>query len=163
VPFLVGGGTARGRGRGEKIEQLPPLRGALFVLVTPVTGVSAADAYAGARIGLTHSLDCIRLNRSAIQDGDVPALARRLRNDLEAGVVLSCPDVATIRRLLLDAGALGAVMSGSGPTVVGVADSEALASEMASRLTGRDWRVHVVEPIDAGCRVAHLDLDREDA
>lgn len=163
VPFLVRGGTARGRGRGEKIDQLPPLRGAWFVLVTPETAVTAGAAYASARIGLTESQEFIRLNRSAIQDGDVPGLAKRVRNDLEAGVVLSCPDVATIERLLVDLGALGAVMSGSGPTVVGIADSEELASRVASRLSGRDWRIHVVEPIDAGCRITRRDLDREDA
>jgi 4-diphosphocytidyl-2-C-methyl-D-erythritol kinase len=163
VPFLVRGGTARGRGRGERIEQLRPLRGAWLVLVTPPAEVSAAHAYARARIGLTASAECIRLNRSAIQDGDVRGLAKRLRNDLEAGVVLSCPDVAVIRRLQAEAGALGAVMSGSGPTVVGVTDDETKASEMAARLAGRDWRIHVVEPIDAGCRVTHRTLDRNDA
>jgi len=158
VPFLVGGGTARGRGRGEDVEQLPALRGAWFVLVTPAVEVSAASAYRAARIGLTQSAELIRLNRSAIQDGDVPGLARRLRNDLEAGVVLSCPDVATIKARLRDLGVIGAVMSGSGPTVVGVADSEEAATAAASRLTGRDWRVYVVEPIDAGCRIVRRDL-----
>lgn len=160
VPFMLGGGTARGRGRGEVIEQLPPLRGAWFVLVTPPRAISAASAYAAARIGLTHSVDLIRLNRSAIQDGDVRGLAKGLRNDLEAGVVLSCPDVATAKGRLTELGVLGAVMSGSGPTVVGVLDNEEAASDVASRLGRRDWRTHVVEPINAGCRVAHRDLDR---
>ena len=163
VPFAVGGGTALGRGRGEKLEQLPPFRGAWFILVTPKQAVSAAEGYARARIGLTQSAEFIRLNRSAIQDGDVPGLAKRLRNDLEAGVVLSCPDVATIKARLMDLGVLGAVMSGSGPTVVGVVESEELAAEVASGLSGPHWRIHVVEPIDAGCRVTHRELDREGA
>jgi 4-diphosphocytidyl-2-C-methyl-D-erythritol kinase len=158
VPFLVRGGTARATGRGERIEQLPPLRGAWLVLVTPDRAISAASAYSGARIGLTRSREFIRLNRSAIQDGDVRGLAKRLRNDLEAGVVSSCPDVATIEQRLLELGALGAVMSGSGPTVVGVCEGPEAASRLALRLAGRDWRIHVVEPIDAGCRVTYRDL-----
>jgi 4-diphosphocytidyl-2-C-methyl-D-erythritol kinase len=162
VPFLIRGGTARGRGRGEVIDQLPALR-AWFVLVAPGEEVSAADAYRRARIGLTESQWFIRLNCSAIQDGDVPGLAARLRNDLEAGVVLSCPVVATIRERLADLGVPGTVMSGSGPAVVGVAGSEEEAIEAASRMAGGDWRVHVVESVDAGCRVTHRAVDRAGA
>jgi 4-diphosphocytidyl-2-C-methyl-D-erythritol kinase len=125
--------------------------------------VAAAEAYRRARIGLTGSQELIRLNRSAIQDGDVPGLARNLRNDLEAGVVLSCPDVAAIKASLEGLGALGTVVSGSGPTVIGVTDSEESATEIATRLSGRDWRIHVVEPIDAGCRITHRETGRASA
>jgi len=163
VPFMIGGGTARGRGRGEVLEQLRPLRGAWFVLVNPGREVAAAEAYRRARIGLTGSQELIRLNRSAIQDGDVPGLARNLRNDLEAGVVLSCPDVAAVKARLEGLGALGTVVSGSGPTVIGVTDSEESATEIATRLSGRDWRIHVVEPIDAGCRITHRESGRASA
>lgn len=159
VPFMIRGGTARGRGRGEVLDQLPAITGAWFVLVNPGREVAAAEAYARARIGLTRSQESIRLNRSAIQDGDVPGLARGLRNDLEAGVVLSCPDVAVIKERLADTGVLGAVMSGSGPTVVGVTGSAESAAEIATRLSGCDWRIHVVEPIDAGCRITHREAD----
>jgi 4-diphosphocytidyl-2-C-methyl-D-erythritol kinase len=162
VPFLIRGGTARGRGRGEVIDQLPALRGAWFVLVTPQGEVAAASAYRRAGIGLTGSGESIRLNCSAIQDGDVRRLAGGLRNDLEAGVVLSCPDVAAIKKRLMDLGALGAVMSGSGPTVVGVTDNEGAAADLAAGVSGPGMRVHVVEPTDAGCRVTHRDHGREE-
>ncbi len=153
VPFLIGGGTAHGRGRGEKLEKLPALRGVCFVLVTPGFEVSAGDAYRWARIGLTQRGEFTKLRCSAIQEGNVRGLVQALRNDLEAGVVCVYPEVATVREALLETDVLGAVMSGSGPTVVGIADSEEVAEVVASRLSGRGWTIHVAEPIDAGCRI----------
>ncbi len=153
VPFVVRGGTARGRGRGERIEQLPPLRGAWFVLVTPEMAVSAASAYGQARIGLTESAEFIRLNCSAIQNGDFRALARGLGNDLEAGVVSSYPEVGRVKARLIELGVVAAVMSGSGPTVLGVTTRKEDASGIASRLEGRGWQVHVAEPIETGCTI----------
>jgi len=156
VPFMLRGGTARGRGRGEDLERWPDLRGFALVLVTPPVPVSAAEAYASVRIGLTARAHFTKLNCSAIQEGDVRALVAALRNDLEPGVVSCCPGVAAARAALRRAGALGVQMSGSGPTVFGLAesreDAEALAG--AVRMAGDPgWAIHVAEPIDSGCRV----------
>ena len=153
VPFLVRGGTARGRGRGERLENLPALARVWFVLGTPPVAVRAAEAYQSAGIGLTGSGESIRLCCSAIRNADVGGLAEALSNDLEAGVVSAYPEVAVAKLRLLAAGAIGAVMSGSGPTVVGLAQSEEAARAIASRLVGRGLEIHVAEPIDTGCRI----------
>lgn len=159
VPFMLTGGTALGTGRGERLEPLPTPRGVWFVLVTPAVAVSAAEAYRAARIRLTGARDFIRVNCSAIREGDIPALLRGLRNDLEAGVVPACPEVPLARDALLEGGARAAVMSGSGPTVFGVVDSKAEGDSLASRLAGRGWTIHVVAPIEFGLSIA----DREGA
>jgi 4-diphosphocytidyl-2-C-methyl-D-erythritol kinase len=151
VPFLVEGGTVRGRGRGEILQALPPLSGVWFVLVTPNLEVSARDAYGRARIGLTGRKGFTKLNCSAIQSGDLEALAEGLENDLEAGVVCACPEVGRAKARLLDSGARAAAMCGSGPTVLGLAWSKEEASDIASRAGVRDWRIYVAEPITAGC------------
>jgi 4-diphosphocytidyl-2-C-methyl-D-erythritol kinase len=151
VPFLIAGGTARGRGRGEKIEELPPLEGVWFILATPAAEVSAREAYAQARIGLTSRMGFIKLACSAIQDRDPRALGRALRNDLEPGVVDLCPEVGCLEASLRERGAIGAVMSGSGPTVVGVVRLRDDAERIAVSLEGAGRRIHVVEPVDAGC------------
>ncbi len=156
VPFMLRGGTARGRGRGENLEWWPGLSGFALVLVTPPVPVSAGEAYAAARIGLTRQALFTKLNCSAIQEGDMRALLTALRNDLEPGVVSCCPEVAAVRRALERAGALAVQMSGSGPTVFGLAgsreDAEVLAG--AIRMTGDPgWSIHVAEPIDSGCWV----------
>ena len=162
VPFLIRGGTARGRGRGERLERVRRLQGVWFVLVTPRSEVSARKAYGKARIGLTATRRLIRLTCSAIQNSDWHALGRALRNDLEAGVVSFCPEVGAARDALRRAGALGVVMSGSGPTVVGLTESEEAAREIASHLSGHDWTIHVVEPIDAGCAITGHGDEAED-
>ncbi|MCK4408762.1 MAG: 4-(cytidine 5'-diphospho)-2-C-methyl-D-erythritol kinase, partial [Candidatus Eisenbacteria sp.] len=157
VPFMLFGGTALGTGRGESLEGLPALTGVWFVLATPRFEISAADAYRMARIGLTEPVSFIRVNCLAVREGDIPMLAKGLRNDLEAGVVSACPEVARVKDALLQHGALAAVMSGSGPTVVGLVEDEPAGQSVASRLSGRGWNIHVVAPIDVGQSVTPIE------
>ena len=154
---MLSGGTALGTGRGESLERLPALSAVWFVLATPRFGVSAADAYRMARIGLTEALSFTRVNCLAVREGDIPTLAKGLRNDLEAGVVSACPEGARVKEAMLSHGALAAVMSGSGPTVVGLVEDEAAGQSIASRLSGRGWDIHVVAPIDAGQSVTMIE------
>ncbi len=156
VPFMLRGGTARGRGRGEDLDWWADLTGFALVLVTPPVPVSAGEAYASVRIGLTGEGHFTKLNCSAIQEGDMHALIGALRNDLEPGVVSCCPGVAAARFALQRAGALAVQMSGSGPTVFGLAESREDAEVLAGavRMEGDPgWAIHVAEPIDSGCRV----------
>ncbi len=157
VPFMLSGGTALGTGRGEDLERLPTLGGVWFVLATPRFGVSAGDAYRTARIGLTGPVSFIRVNCSAVRERDIPTLAKGLRNDLEAGVAFACPEVARVKEALLEQGAVAAVMSGSGPTVVGLVEDEPSGQSIASRLAGRGWEIHVVAPIDVGQSVTPIE------
>jgi 4-diphosphocytidyl-2-C-methyl-D-erythritol kinase len=68
--------------------------------------------------------------------GDIGELGRRLFNDLEAPVVARHPEIGDVRRRLLARGALGVVMSGSGPTVVALSRSELHAQELAGEFPG---------------------------
>jgi 4-diphosphocytidyl-2-C-methyl-D-erythritol kinase len=154
VPFLVRGGAARGRGRGERLERIAPLVGAWLILAAPSFEVSAREAYGLVRIGLTAGASFIKLICSAMQKGDVRELAALLRNDLEPGVSGVRPEVAAIKNALIAGGALGAVMSGSGPTVVGVTTEQADADRIGGLLAGRGLAIHVVEPVGHGCRIA---------
>ena len=157
VPFMLFGGTALGTGRGESLEGLPALGGVWFVLATPGFAVSAGEAYRMARIGLTEAPSFIRVNCLAVREGDIPTLAKGLRNDLEAGVVSACPEIARVKEALLRHGAFAAVMSGSGPTVVGLVEDEPAGQSVASRLSGRGWDIHVVAPIDVGQSVTPIE------
>lgn len=159
VPFFLKGGTARGEGRGELLTPLRDLEGAWFVLATPPAPVTAAQGYAAARIGLTESSALIRLSCSAIQERDSGTLMASLRNDLEAGVVSYCPDVTSAREAMLKAGALAVLMSGSGPTVMGLVRTEKAARSIASRLEGRDLEIHVAEPTGVGSRITQRGRD----
>jgi 4-diphosphocytidyl-2-C-methyl-D-erythritol kinase len=68
--------------------------------------------------------------------GNVDALAAELFNDLEAPVFRRHPEVADAKRRLLDAGAAGAIMCGSGPTVAGLAATEEAARKVAGAVSG---------------------------
>lgn len=150
VPFMLRGGTALGRGRGELLEDSEPVSEMALVLVTPDFGVTAAEAYGAARIGLTERPRLTKVSCSALREGDRGALERALRNDLEAGVILARPEVAEIKEDLLRCGAVAAALSGSGPTVYGVVRDRAEGDSVAALLPGPGRTVHVVEPIDIG-------------
>ncbi len=152
VPFLLRGGTARARGRGEVLESLAPLCGFWLLLVTPAFGVHAEEAYRVARIGLTRYGSCTKLKCSAIREGELGSLVTAFHNDLGPGVVSCSPEVGAVKEALLDAGARAAVMSGSGPTVMGLVRTREEATDLSTHLEGRGWEMHIVEPLDFGCR-----------
>lgn len=153
VPYLLRGGTVEARGRGELLRPMRPLEGAVFVLATPPFGVGAAEAYSRARIGLTANDDFIRLICSGIQEGDIEAVAAAMRNDLEDGVAAIYPEIRRVKLALLEAGCAGAVMSGSGSTVVGLVRTGEEADSVRSRLAGHGWALVTAAPVDAGCEV----------
>ncbi len=73
---------------------------------------------------------------AAAETGDVELLGSALFNDLEGPVTARHPEVGSVRGAFLDAGALGAVMSGSGPTVVALARDPAHADRLADAVPG---------------------------
>jgi 4-diphosphocytidyl-2-C-methyl-D-erythritol kinase len=120
VPAMLAGGPVLMSGRGELIApaRVAPL---WWVLVHFGFGVRSPDAYrwwdeGGGAPGPDPSTLL-----EAAEAGDPEALGPLLFNDLEAAVFERHPEVAEAKRRLLDAGALGAVMSGSGSSVVGLA------------------------------------------
>ncbi len=134
VPFCVFGGTALVRGRGEIIEQLPACPSMNLVLVKPPFGVSTAAVYgAFSRVTISRRPDT-RGMIEALDRGDVEGVAQKLANVLEEVTALMHPAVREIKNALLRAGALGAAMTGSGPTVFGIVRDERAAAEAAARL-----------------------------
>jgi 4-diphosphocytidyl-2-C-methyl-D-erythritol kinase len=130
VPALLLGRPVLVRGRGEDVE---PVKVAdTWWVVRPFPfGTRSPDAYRwwdedGARTGPAPG----RL-QAAAAGGDLEALGLALANDLEAPVVARHPEIGVVRDELLEAGALGAMMSGSGPTVVALARDRDHAEALA--------------------------------
>jgi 4-diphosphocytidyl-2-C-methyl-D-erythritol kinase len=144
VPFfLCGEMAAWATGIGEQLEPwrgLPPCH---LVLVNPGFAVSTAWVYQN--LGLTHSRRATKIPRFPERMADV---VQMLRNDLEAVTAPRHPEIAVIKARLLAAGALGALMSGSGPTVFGVFATAAAADQAAAQLA-RDtgWWTAAVNPV----------------
>ena len=154
VPFFLVGGVALGTGRGERLRSVVPAPLAL-VLMNPGTGVSAAEAYG--RVTRTLYSDGTRCRAviTALRSRRPARVAASLYNGLEGAVIPAHPEIARMRAALLAAGALGAVMSGSGPTVFGVARSFEHARQIRSRVTRGTWQCWAVRTVGgAAVRVA---------
>lgn len=123
VPYCVMGGTALAEGRGEVLTPLPPLPKCWVVLCKPEFSISTPALFA--------KIDSVRLRCrpdtqgaiAALEAGDLHGAARRMYNVFEDAL----PErqrarVNDIKNALIQCGALGASMSGTGPTVFGLFD-----------------------------------------
>ena len=136
VPYCVLGGTALAEGRGEILTPLPPLPACWVVVCKPDFPVSTPELFAQAdRVKLRRRPDTKGI-LAALEAGDLGGVARRMYNVFEDVL----PDrqrarVFDLKNLLIGCGALGASMSGTGPTVFGLFDREDLAREAYDRLS----------------------------
>lgn len=130
VPFFIFGNAAWASGIGERLTDAPPLPPLWFVLINPGFAVSTQWVYRELNLELTNR----RINYSIPRFDTMDRLTRGLTNDLEKVTIRSYPVLERIKSLLLDRGAGGALMSGSGPTVFGVFGEEAAAEEARDAL-----------------------------
>jgi 4-diphosphocytidyl-2-C-methyl-D-erythritol kinase len=141
VPFFLRGGTCLAGGRGEELEQLAMRHRIELVLVHPSIKVSSQWAYENVPTELTRHGSSTSMIKVALASDRTELLASNLVNDLQQAVEKKHPVVREIRKKLASAGALGALMSGSGPTVFGVASDEASADRIAARIANPKWKV----------------------
>jgi 4-diphosphocytidyl-2-C-methyl-D-erythritol kinase len=147
VPFALAGGTAVGRGRGEELTTALVSGSYHWALAFNHDGLSTAEVYA----------TCDRLRAARAEDGDQPvpdgpelsaglmtalrngdpaAVGPLLSNDLQAAALSLRPGLRRTLAAGREFGALGAIVSGSGPTCAFLAKSAAHAREIAVSLTG---------------------------
>ncbi len=131
VPFFLLKGPAFASGRGEKLERtmIPPYS---YVLINPGFEVSASWAYSN--LDLTKIDEDNILIYSNYTSGPRVALKDIISNDLEAAVAKSHTEIDEMKKLLMENGASGALMSGSGPTVFGVYNSPQDAGEALAKI-----------------------------
>ena len=143
VSFCVHGGTALATGRGEKIAELPAPPACWVVLAKPKIGVSTADVYGGLKLeGIKHPNTKQMIE--AIQRQDYELVCRSVGNVLETVTFNLHPEVVTIKEQMQRFGADAVLMSGSGPTVFGLFDSETRAARIYNGLRGFCEEVYVV-------------------
>lgn len=119
VPYCIQLGTALSEGIGEVLTPLKPAPALYCTLVKPAAAVSTKYVYEHLDLSTAAHPD-IDAALTAIETGDVTKLCQNLDNILEPVVRTLCPEVAEIEEKLKEMGALGACMSGSGPTVFGL-------------------------------------------
>ncbi len=125
VPYCVVGGTALAKGRGEVLSPLPPCPHCWVVLCKPPFPVSTPELFS--RIDstkITCRPDTVGMI-AALEAGDLGGVAHRLFNVFEGALPRSQHQtVEEIKSALIQLGALGSTMSGSGPTVFGLFDDQ---------------------------------------
>ena len=135
VPYCVLGCTALAQGRGEQLTVLPTLPRCWAVLCKPDFSVSTPALFA--------QIDSVRLRRrpdtegvlKALEEGDLPGVARRLYNVFEDALPERCSaKVNRVKHILIQNGALGAAMSGTGSAVFGLFADEADAQSAFEEL-----------------------------
>lgn len=139
VPFCLLGGTRLASGRGDVLEALPPLPECGIVICKPGFSIRTPDLFA--RIDGRRSRirpDTEGLVR-ALREGDLSGAARRMYNVFEDVLPQGSGEVGVIKQKLLSAGALGAVMSGTGSAVFGLFPDRAGAEAAAAALR-EDYR-----------------------
>jgi 4-diphosphocytidyl-2-C-methyl-D-erythritol kinase len=146
VPFFLRGGAALGRGRGEQLEPLAAGTTAL-VLVNPRFGLSTAEAYARVTPAMYTDGARTRPVAAAVRARQAGRLAASLYNGLEGAVAPLVPEIPKMKAALVAAGALGAMMSGSGPTVFGVCRSFEQARQVRGRLARASWQCWAVRTL----------------
>ena len=120
VPFCVRGGTALATGRGEKLESLPDMPACEFIICKPDFSVSTPELFRKLDQCSTRCHPDTAGLTAALEKGDLAQLCRRMYNVFEDIDDRRLRTVKEIKGCLLDQGALGAVMTGTGSAVFGV-------------------------------------------
>ena len=134
VPFCVRGGTALATGRGEKLESLPSLPACKFVVCKRDFSISTPELFRKLdQTGLRCHPDTAGI-LAALRDGELEPVARRMYNVFEEVDDRRLRTVREIKSVLLDCGALGAIMTGTGSAVFGVFRPDADCSAAVAAL-----------------------------
>jgi 4-diphosphocytidyl-2-C-methyl-D-erythritol kinase len=146
VPFFLHGGTMLGRGRGEILVALQPLKRGVFVIVKPEVSIPTAWVYSHLSFRLTSHRG--RLNLRSVNSvlARFPRATLPFRNALEDVVLQAYPAVARLLEELLAERPCFASMSGSGSAVFAIFESEERAREVARRFSVRGLFTSVAKP-----------------
>lgn len=148
VPFCLLGGTALARGKGERLERLPSCPRLGLVLVKPRISVSTASVYRAYNPGPSVKRPDNAAMIGAIRNKNIKGIAENLANALESVTAGMHPEIEQIKARLTRAGALGVLMSGSGPTVFGLAGDLESARAVAGRYKSEGEEVLVTATVD---------------
>ena len=138
VPFMLHGGCALGVGRGDVLSPVM-IRGSFhWVFATFDEGLSTAQIYEKTDemrgLEFEEAPEVPTELLSALARGDAPALGRLLHNDLQLAATTSRPQLGRVLEQGIDYGALGAIVSGSGPTCAFLVRDESTAIDLVVAL-----------------------------
>lgn len=147
TPFFIKGGCALCEGRGEILTPLPDMPTTTFLIIKPPIRVSTAQVYSSLKADkLTEHPDTDG-TIDAIRNGDREAIAVRMFNVLETVTTADHPEIKRIKQEMINLGAMGSAMSGSGPSVIGLFLNRKAANDASNVLRKKHFETFVVHTI----------------
>lgn len=134
VPYCVMRGTALAEGIGEELTALPPMPKAYILIAKPPISVSTKTVYEkldSREIEHHPNIDGIL---EGLEEHDLKKIASSMGNVLESVTMEEYPIIKEIKETMQEAGALGAMMSGSGPTVFGIFEERQLGKQAMRKI-----------------------------
>jgi len=148
VPFSIAGGTKLAKGRGEILTDLPPLPQCFIVIYKPPFSCSTPELFKRIKCEKIRARPDTEGLVKALEDNDLGGVARRMYNVFEDVLPRGKLDIEEIKSSLLDFGALGAVMTGSGPSVFGIFDIKKNAENAYKQLSINNKECFLTETVN---------------
>ena len=150
VPYCIMRGTALAEGIGEKLTKLPAMPKCHILIAKPPINVSTKFVYENLHANDLKPEDHppVDAQLEALKEGNLEKLVANMGNVLERVTVPEYPVINEIKQLMTDHGAMGAMMSGSGPTVFGIFTSYAKAKEAYEKIeqSGLSKQIYLTTP-----------------
>ncbi len=151
VPFCLYGGTMNASGIGTILSPLPDLPECYFLVVKPNINVSTKIAYEKAdSLGYDDCEDVENI-AEAICNGSLKSIGKHIYNKFEA--VMAIEQIESIKRSMLDNGAVGAAMTGSGSAVFGLFENKDDAENCFKILEQTLEEIYILTPTTDGCKI----------
>ena len=150
VPFCLTGGTALAQGIGDILTPID-FRGDIWlVLIKPKFGVSTKKVYTSLKLEDIKKRPNNKRMIRHLESGRVQDVAEGLVNVLEEVTIPMHPEISWLKAELMDQGALGSLMSGSGPTVYAIFRDKGSANAAAKALKGKYEWIYALKTIQRG-------------
>ncbi len=150
VPYCIMRGTALAEGIGEKLTKLPAMPKCHILIAKPPINVSTKFVYENLHANDMKPEDHppVDVQLEALKEGNLEKLVANMGNVLERMTVPEYPVINDLKKLMVDHGALGSMMSGSGPTVFGIFTSYVKAKEAfeAIEKSGLSKQIYLTTP-----------------
>ena len=150
IPYCIMGGTALAEGIGEKLTRISPCPDCYFVVGKPGISVSTKYVYDNLVLDENTKHPDVKGMIKAIEEKNIDLICSGLSNVLEDVTVKAHPVIHEIKHRMMEAGAGGALMSGSGPTVFGIFTERDKAEKCAEilREEGLTKNTYVTTPVN---------------
>ncbi|MCR4436496.1 MAG: 4-(cytidine 5'-diphospho)-2-C-methyl-D-erythritol kinase [Clostridiales bacterium] len=148
VPFCIKGGTMLAEGIGEVLTGLHPLPETHIILVKPKISIPTKWVYGNLNLDKITRRPDMDMLINAIKENKIGIVAKGMVNVLETVTAQKYDVIGKIKEKLLELGAEGSMMSGSGPTVFGIFTDAGAAQRAYDRIKGGPWDCYLTQTVN---------------